>query len=156
MHSSTDFLVIKVDLRTIQRKISMKSPRILVVEDKAIIALDIMRFLISKGYKDTRYYLNGEDALKAIKKEKPDIAILDVILHGEISGIEIAEELRRLSVPFIFVSALSNPIHQQAVLNLNPAAVFLKPVNLNEVLAIVQKVLTIEKVKDMRISTFLN
>lgn len=134
----------------------MQSWKILVVEDKAIIALDIMRFLKSKGYKNTRYFLNGEDALKAIREERPDLAILDVILHGEISGIHIAEELKKLSIPFIFVSALSNPVHQMAVVNLKPAAIFLKPVNLNEVLSAVQKVLTVEKVNNMRISTFLN
>ena len=134
----------------------MQSSKILVVEDKAIIALDIMRFLKSKGYKNTRYFLNGEDALKAIREERPDLAILDVILHGEISGIHIAEELKKLSIPFIFVSALSNPVHQMAVVNLKPAAIFLKPVNLNEVLSAVQKVLTVEKVNNMRISTFLN
>ncbi len=134
----------------------MKSPRIMVVEDKAIIALDIMRFLISKGYKDTSYYLNGEDAFLAIQSVKPDLVILDVILHGSISGIDIAEELNRLTIPFIFVSALSNPNHQLAVSKLKPAAVFLKPVNLNEVLTMVQKVLTIEKINNIRLSSFLN
>ncbi len=134
----------------------MKSPRIIVVEDKAIIALDIMRFLMRKGYKNTTYYLNGGDALKAISNEKPDLVILDVILHGEISGIDIAEELNKFSVPFIFVSALSNPNHQLAVSKLKPVAVFLKPVNLNDVLSTVQKVLTIEQVNNIRISSFLN
>src|SRR5512147_2570738 len=112
----------------------MNTPKIMVVEDKAIIALDIMRFLISKGYKNTTYYLNGSDALKAIKVNKPDLALLDVILTDNVSGIEIAKELKRLSVPFIFISALSNPHHQKAVVRLRPEAIFLKPVNMNEVL----------------------
>ncbi len=134
----------------------MNNPGILVVEDKAIIALDITRFLINNGFKNTRYYLNGEDALEAIKLEKPELVILDVILHGEISGIDIAEELSRLSVPFIFISALSNPKHQEAVTRLKPAAVFLKPVNLNDVLAKVRKVIKISKVRDIRTSAFLS
>ena len=134
----------------------MNDPGIIVVEDKAIIALDIMRFLINKGYKNTRYYLNGEDALKAIKLERPDLVILDVILHGEISGIDIAEELSRMEVPFIFISALSNPKHQEAITKLKPAAVFLKPVNLNDVLAKVRKVIGVRKVRDRSPSSFLN
>ncbi len=132
----------------------MKSPKIMVVEDKAIIALDIMRFLISKGYKNTMYYLTGDDAFKAIRDKKPDLAILDVILDGEITGIDIAEELNKFSIPFIFVSALSNPKHRQEIERLKPAAVFIKPVNLNEVLLAVQNALTFEKVNNIKISTF--
>lgn len=134
----------------------MKIPRIIVVDDKAIIALDIMRFLIMNGYKNTSYYLNGEDALKAVKNEKPDLAILDVILHSDITGIDIAEELKKMSVPFIFISALSQPSHRQAISKLNPAAVFLKPVNLNEVLLEIRKLFTPNDVREIRPSDFLH
>ncbi len=132
----------------------MKDPGIIVVEDKAIIALDIMRFLIHNGYKNTRYYLNGEDAMKGIEEERPSLVILDIILHGEVSGINIAEELKKLSIPFIFISALSNPAHKEAVFKLKPAGVFLKPVNLSEVLTAVQKLLTIGRVNEKRISAY--
>ncbi len=118
----------------------MHAPKIMVVEDKAIIALDIMRFLVSKGFKNTCYYLNGDAAMKAIQIAKPDLALLDVILHGKVTGIAIAEELNRLSVPFIFISALSNPAHYKAAVKLNPRAIFIKPVNLDEVLAVVNSI----------------
>ena len=134
----------------------MKTPRIIVVEDKAIIALDIMRFLIRNGYKNTRYYLNGTDALKAIKNAKPDLAILDVILHSNVTGIDIAEELKKVSVPFIFISALSQPGHRQAISKLKPAAVFLKPVNLNEVLLEVRKLFTLNVQRGIRTSNSLH
>jgi DNA-binding response OmpR family regulator len=134
----------------------MSSPKIMVVEDKAIIALDIMRFLVSRGYKNTTYYLNGIDALKAIKNNKPDLALLDVILADDISGIDIAKELKRLSVPFIFISALSNPNHQKAVMKLSPEAIFLKPVNLNEVLIAIQNIFTKTKTGGNRPSSLLN
>lgn len=113
----------------------------MVVEDKAIVALDIKRFLIRQGYKNTKYYLNGTDALNAIKNNKPDIALLDVILTDEISGIDIARELKKLSVPFIIISALSNPDHREEVTNLNPEAIFSKPVNLNDVLNAVSRII---------------
>ena len=120
----------------------MHIPKIMIVEDKAIIALDIMRFLVSQGFKSTSYYLNGEAALRAIQKTKPDLALLDVILHGKITGIEIAEELNRLSIPFIFISALSNPVHHESAVKLHPRAIFIKPVNLDEVLSSVRSILT--------------
>ncbi len=134
----------------------MHTPKIMVVEDKAIIALDIMRFLVSNGFKNTSYYLNGEAALRAIKTDKPDLAVLDVILHGKVNGIEIAEELNRLSIPFIFVSALSNPAHREAAIKLNPRAIFIKPVNLNDVLAVVRSTLIPGKAASLNASTFLN
>ncbi len=134
----------------------MSSPKIMVVEDKAIIALDIRRFLVSKGYKNTNFYLNGSDALKAIRNNKPDLALLDVILPDEISGIDIAKELKRLSVPFIFISALSNPTHQKAVIKLRPEAIFYKPVNLNEVLVTIQNIFTRNKAGSNRPSSLLN
>ena len=134
----------------------MNSPKIMVVEDKAIIALDIRRFLASKGYNNTTFYLNGSDALKAIKNNKPDLALLDVILPDEISGIDIAKELKRLSVPFIFISALSNPNHQKAVINLRPEAIFHKPVNLNEVLISIQNIFTKNNADINSASSLLN
>jgi DNA-binding response OmpR family regulator len=134
----------------------MYQPSIMVVEDKAIVALDIMRFLVRKGFKNTKYYLNGTDALNAIKNHKPDIALLDIILTDDISGIDIAKELKKLSVPFIFISALSNPDHRYEAVKLNPEAIFSKPVNLNDVLTVVSSIISKNKNLNERSSPPVN
>jgi DNA-binding response OmpR family regulator len=119
----------------------LSNHKIIVVEDKAIIALDIKTYLTNNGYKNTSFFLNGDTALKFISKNKPDLALIDVILHSNANGIDIARELKKLSVPFIFVSAFSNPYQYKEALDLKPSAVFIKPINLAEILSAIRIIL---------------
>lgn len=119
----------------------MNNQKIIVVEDKAIIALDIKTYLSKNGYKNTSFFLNGDEAIKSLNKNKPDLALIDIVLHSKTNGIDIARELKKLSVPFIFVSAFSNPHQYEQAIGLKPAAIFLKPINLVEILSAIEVIL---------------
>ena len=121
----------------------MNENKIIIVEDIAIIALDLKTYLNRNGYENTLFFLSGDKALNYISKNKPDLALIDVILHSNIDGIDIARELKRLWVPFIFVSAFSNPRQYDEAIKLKPAAVFLKPINLSDILLKIKEILKI-------------
>ncbi len=79
------------------------APRILVVEDEFLIALDLEVTLETAGYRVIGPALNVSAALQLLKADRPDAAILDVNLAGE-RVTPVAEALRAMSVPFILAS----------------------------------------------------
>jgi CheY-like chemotaxis protein len=86
-----------------------KKKRILIVEDELIIANDIRGYLSDENYEITSVVLTGEDAINMAKQNMPDLVIMDILLHGNINGIEAAEEISKIrKIPIIFVSAYSH------------------------------------------------
>jgi CheY-like chemotaxis protein len=68
-------------------------PCVLVVEDEVISRRALAWLLSASGF-ETAAYESAEDALSAIDRDHPDIALVDVDLPG-MSGLELASELRR-------------------------------------------------------------
>ena len=65
---------------------------VLVIDDDAVVGRSFDRVLSNKGYEvDTA--LNGEEGLKLVKEEKPDLVILDVLMPKQ-SGIRLYRELK--------------------------------------------------------------
>lgn len=79
-----------------------QEPRILVVEDEAIIALEMESLLTQASY-DVVACGSLQLGLKAAEGESFDAAVLDLNLHGEMS-FPLADILTQKNVPFIFVS----------------------------------------------------
>ncbi|WP_300216935.1 response regulator [Bradyrhizobium sp.] len=79
------------------------APRILVVEDEYLIALDLDAALRTGGYRVIGPASNVSAALELLKAERPDAAILDVNLAGQ-WVTPVAEVLQAMSVPFILAS----------------------------------------------------
>ena len=77
--------------------------RILLVEDQMLIAMDVEAMLNERGYGTVITTNSADDAMRLIRAQAPDLAILDVNL-GSGTSIGVAEELKRLGVPFIFAT----------------------------------------------------
>jgi len=71
----------------------MSKGRILVVEDEEDI-LELIRFNLSRDGYDVDGVAHGEDALRAVRKELPDLMILDLMLPG-LDGLEVCRRLRQ-------------------------------------------------------------
>lgn len=88
------------------------SKRILIVEDEEIILGLLQKKLIQEGY-EVSVARNGEEGLKAIRKIKPDLILLDIVMP-KIGGFEVMEviqrdkELRR--IPVIVISNSGQPV----------------------------------------------
>jgi len=76
---------------------------VLVVEDQAIIACDLQRFLGSTGYHVVGPVGSPAEALRKIANGKLDGAVLDVKLTGD-AAPQIADALKAAKVPHIFIN----------------------------------------------------
>ncbi len=87
----------------------MSKARIMIVEDEAIIASAMKMDLQNMGYDVASVVHSGEKALSRIEDEKPDLILMDIVLAGEMDGIETAEKIRSSSgIPVIYITAYSN------------------------------------------------
>jgi CheY-like chemotaxis protein len=83
---------------------------ILVVEDEAIVALDLRATLAELGYQVTGVAPSGEVALKLAVEQRPALVLMDIMLAGPDSGVGVAEELYVChGIPVVFASAYADP-----------------------------------------------
>ena len=84
----------------------MSKTRILVVEDEIIIAMEIADRLKSMGYDVLRIVANGEMAIKTAMAERPDLILMDIMIQGDMDGIEAATKIHAFSdLPVIYLTA---------------------------------------------------
>src|SRR3954469_19861569 len=118
----------------------VSAPRILVVDDNPELLT-----LLSSSFEEAGYLVftaaRGRTALDLAKKEKPALAVVDVLLP-DLMGFDVAEALKRLRIPFILMSgvhkggkASANSIGKYGAL-----AFFEKPFDRRALLEAVRKV----------------
>ena len=87
----------------------MSKVNILVVEDESIVAKDIQQSLKKSGYNVVDTVSTGEAALKAIEEHRPDLIMLDIMLKGNMSGVDISEYVKsNFNIPVIFLTAYAD------------------------------------------------
>ncbi len=87
----------------------MANPRILVVEDDAIIAMEIAERLKRMGYEVTGTVATGEEAIRLAVEGLPDLILMDIRLRGKIDGTEAAGRITsQMDVPVIYLTAYSD------------------------------------------------
>jgi DNA-binding LytR/AlgR family response regulator len=110
----------------------MKDARIYIVEDDYVVAKNLSLLLEKLGYKVQGIAETGEEGLLQIKKEKPDLVILDIDLAGALNGIEVGKKLKeQFHVPFIYVTAHADGHTMSEALPTEPWAYLAKPFNEN-------------------------
>ena len=67
------------------------SAKILIVEDEAITAMDLKNTLERLDFKVVSTASDGKEAIKKTEKLKPDLILMDIMLKGEIDGVETAD-----------------------------------------------------------------
>jgi two-component system, OmpR family, alkaline phosphatase synthesis response regulator PhoP len=120
---------------SIRGKQSMEArKKILVVEDEEEI-LDIMRRYLERDNYAVIATMNGAEALQMLKKETPDLIILDLMLPG-MDGLEIIRELRKdSSLPVLIVSARGEETDRVVGLELGADDYVTKPFSPRELMA---------------------
>jgi two-component system, NtrC family, response regulator AtoC len=86
---------------------------VLIVDDEALTVRTIGRALESEGF-EVFLAMSGEEALTTISEEKPDLALLDVVLPG-INGIEVLRQSKKLSPATIVVMMSAYHVVDRAV-----------------------------------------
>ena len=87
----------------------MSKAKIMIVEDEWTVAEEIKMVLQSFEYTVTSMSSSGEKAVENAEKDKPDLVLMDIVLEGEMDGIQAANEIRsRFNIPVIFLTAYTD------------------------------------------------
>ena len=86
---------------------------ILVIDDESLTLRTISRALREEGF-DVFVAMNGEDGLRVLVEEKPDLALVDVVLPG-IDGIEVLRQIKKQSPTTIVVMMSAYKVVDRAV-----------------------------------------
>lgn len=78
---------------------------ILIVEDNLPFAIKLEKVLMDWGHNVIGIESNSEKALKLIKKERPDMILMDIFIEGELNGIDIVNKMQGLDPHIIFMTA---------------------------------------------------
>ncbi len=110
----------------------MSKPRILIVEDELLVALDLSKRLDFLGF-DASTAENGNEALRSFNSLKPDLVLLDINLEGGMDGIETGRRMITINpVPLVFLTSYSDDLTFKRAQELGPSAYLLKPFNERE------------------------
>ena len=113
--------------------------RILIVEDERMIADDIKYTLDQYGYEVTGIFNRGIDAIENISVLKPDIILMDIMLEGELNGIETGEIiLKDHDVPIIFLTAFADSTTVKSTKDIAAYGYILKPFEAKELYATIE------------------
>lgn len=86
--------------------------KILIIEDEEILLDLLHKKLSNEGY-DIIIARNGEEGLEAMKKERPDLILLDILMPKK-DGFEVMENMARdpaiKDIPFIVISNSGQPV----------------------------------------------
>jgi DNA-binding response OmpR family regulator len=114
---------------------------ILIADDEPGIVLGLGDELKGEGFKVSSVG-NGEEALAAVRKQKPNLLILDIMLP-KLSGIEVCKRLRREGqrLPILMLTAKNEEVDKVVGLEVGADDYVTKPFSLREVVARVKAIL---------------
>jgi len=111
----------------------MSKKRILAVEDEGITAMHLHEMLERLGYEVIDVVASGEEAVRKAAEEQPDLVLMDIILRGDMDGIEAADEIRhRYGIPVVYVTAHAGEDFLERAKLTEPFGYVIKPFYDNE------------------------
>ena len=106
----------------------MKKLQILVVEDESLVAKDIVNMVRGLGYSVPAVVSTGEEAIVIAEKTRPDIILMDIVLKGQIDGIEAAQYIwENFALPVVYLTAYADEATLQRAKVTEPFGYILKP-----------------------------
>ena len=106
----------------------MPVPRILIVDDERIVAINLHEQLEDLGYQPLGPAATGEAAITLAGELQPDLVLMDIQLGGDIDGVVAAREIReRFHIPSLFVTAFSEDATLERAKVAEPFGYILKP-----------------------------
>jgi diguanylate cyclase (GGDEF)-like protein/PAS domain S-box-containing protein len=115
------------------------APSILIVEDEAIVALDLQYQLEEMGYAVCGIADNGRDAIDLARTRHPALVLMDIVIKGEMDGIKAAQHIgHELRIPVIFLTAYSDMPTVKRAAETAPYGYLTKPFQLHELRAAIE------------------
>ena len=102
---------------------------ILIVEDDRVLSLMLSRMIQRLGHEVASSVTKGEDAIRVVGNSTVDLILMDIMLEGEIDGIEAMKTIRQTSdVPVIYVTGNSDRSTIERAKDTNYLAYLVKPI----------------------------
>lgn len=106
----------------------MNSLKILIVEDEFITGKSLETALSRIGYTISGYAMDADEAIEILEREEVDLAILDINLQGEKTGIWLAQYIQKhIHIPFIFLTAYGDEATVKEAMKTKPCGYLVKP-----------------------------
>jgi len=130
----------------------MVNEKILVVEDEELIGQDIRILLEDMGYEVPDLIRSGEEAITRAREIQADLVLMDIMLEGEIDGIEAAHRINKdYGIPIIYITAYRNKEIFNRAKSTEPYAYIIKPFEERELRTNVEIVLNRHRAEKERI-----
>lgn len=112
----------------------------LIVEDDMLLSLVEERLVEKLGYQVIHKTDSGEEAIKKAEKLQPDLIIMDIILKGDLDGIQAMQEIRKHSnVPVVYLSGNSDQFNYERAKKTGFVEYLVKPITLKDLKRPMQK-----------------
>lgn len=106
----------------------MSDIKVFIVEDEPLIAEDIAACLKRKEYRVSGIVYSAEDALPELRKNIPDIVLVDINLNGGQEGIALAGTINKeLQLPFVYLTSYSDKKTLELAKDTEPSGYIVKP-----------------------------
>ena len=106
----------------------MSKINVLVVENESIVSKDIQHSLKKLGYNVVGASSTGELAIELVRSTSPDIVLMDIMLKGDINGIDTAKIIKEnYSTPIIFITAYADEATLSKAKLSEPSGYIIKP-----------------------------
>ncbi len=117
----------------------MTGKRILIVEDERIVAEDLKRLLIKMGYVVIGIAASGEEAIRNVELQRPDLVLMDIRIQGPQDGIEVAERLyAEYNLPVSYLTAYADTATLDRAKATMPFGYILKPFETRSLQAVIE------------------
>ena len=125
----------------------MRKHKILVVDDEHLIRWSLEQNLKKQGY-EVMTAGSGEDALRLLREETPDLMLLDIQLPG-INGLEVLEKVKEMEEEIVVIMVTALGILETAIKAMRMGAYdyINKPFNLDELAIVIRKALETNELK---------
>ncbi len=101
---------------------------VLIVEDESIVSKDIQYSLKKLGYNVVGVAATGQKAIDLCGEKMPDIILMDIMLKGDINGIEASTRIKEsYNIPVIFLTAYADENTLSKAKVTEPYAYIIKP-----------------------------
>ena len=130
----------------------MSTQKILVVDDNPIVVKTLQMQLAKAGF-TVAVAMDGSEAISAVRREKPDLIVLDISFPPDVShgggipwdGFLIMQWLRRLdeakTTPIIIITGEDPAKYQAQAMKLGATAFFAKPVDNHDLVEMINRTL---------------
>ncbi len=126
--------MIKINYCNTDKKMQKPKPKILIAENERIIAIDIKNSLHRMGCEVMEIVSSGEEVIRKVKEEKPDLILMGITLGGALDGIETAEIISsKYDIPVIYLTSYSDRETLQRAKITEPYGYLVKPFDSREI-----------------------